>query len=62
MPPSRSAKRRRPPKKPAQRSQAGEDYRAKRERQSAINRASGELKRAEDRVNAAEEEAFHFGR
>ncbi len=42
--------------KPAQRSQAGEDYRAKRERQSAINRASGELRRAEDRVNAAEEE------
>lgn len=41
---------------PAPRSAAGENYRAKRERQSAINRAAGELKRAEERVNSAEEE------
>ncbi len=43
-------------RKSVQRSAAGEDYRARRERQSAINRASGELRRAEDRVSQAEEE------
>lgn len=39
-----------------QRSAAGESYRAKRNRQSTINRAQGELKRMEERVNAAENE------
>lgn len=32
------------------------DYRAKKERQSALNRAAGEVRRAEERVAAAEEE------
>lgn len=32
------------------------DYRAKKERQSALNRAAGEVRRAEERVASAEEE------
>ena len=38
------------------RSAGAEDYRAKKERQSAFNRASGELRRAEARVAQCEEE------
>ncbi len=38
------------------RSATAEDYRAKKEKQGALNRAAGELRRAEERVAACEEE------
>ena len=44
------------PKKENVKSQGGSDYRAQKERQSAINRAAGELKRAEEKIARLEDE------